>query len=239
MSLIKLCNPIFQYICFLKRDADNMAEVSYEEAKNTILSKLNNIQNNLKRETRLWRQYTSVKLSLLFFIDSIICESELTFSNEWDKNRLAYQEGELTGDMKFFESLELLLAEYTKDSDECLKLYYIFLGLGFSGAYSGSPEILEEFMDKIKKRLNYIAENKKTECVSSNALKNIDDRYLIRNNYFTGKNLTVFAILLFLIWFVFNTILFYNTAGNLQDNLEKVNSTLQLNNTKGEKCLLH
>ena len=112
MKLIELTDSIFQYICFLKRNECCEEEISFIKARQDITNMLDRINTTLLKETHLWRQYKRVKLSLLFFVDSMICELKPSFYKEWDKNRLAYEKKELTGDMIFFREIESLLNEY-------------------------------------------------------------------------------------------------------------------------------
>jgi type IV/VI secretion system ImpK/VasF family protein len=225
MNLIKLCDPIFQYICFLERNSDN-EEILFNKAVEDIASILESLNEAMTNNSTLSRQFKRVRLSLLFFIDSTICESGISFSAEWDKNRLAYREDELTGDRKFFNELEEVLHEYTLDADECLKIYYICLGLGYKGAYFDRPDKLEEFMQRIKHRIGSFISNTEIVEILKNESSGSDTRNLVSTTYFTRRNALLFLIILFTLWFAVNSFLYYKSVGHLSHNLRILNSHL-------------
>jgi type VI protein secretion system component VasF len=219
MTLIELCDEAFQYICFLKRNKNSKVKISFEKARNDIFDILNSMDSKLIVDSNLWRQYKRIKVSLLFFIDSIIYSSKISFAEEWNKDRLAYQQGVLTGDKKFFIELENMLSEYTTDADECLKFFYICLGLGFRGAYSDRPDILEKFMGRIKHRIYDFISNKGDSDITEN-YREIDCRYLLSTRWFTLQKLTMYFIFLLAAWLTFNTILYFGCVGRLSKDLD-------------------
>jgi type VI protein secretion system component VasF len=225
MNLIRLCEPIFQYICFLKRNSKEK-EILFKKAVNDINLILEEVNEKMINHSTLSRQFKRIRLSLLFFIDSIICESGILFSKEWDENRLAYREDELTGDSKFFHKLEEVLCEYTLDADECLKFYYICLGLGYKGAYSDRPDKLEDFMQRIKYRIgSFITDNGIVEIIK-NKNERPDTRSLVATVFFSRRNALLLFTIFFTIWLTVNSYLYYKSVGHLSNSLHALNSHL-------------
>jgi type VI protein secretion system component VasF len=92
----------------------------------------------------LGEQYRKVELPLIFFVDSMIAESALPFASKWNNNRLAFARNERAGDEKFFQLLDETLADTKETADERLAIFYICIGLGFTGGSGGSPEFLKK-----------------------------------------------------------------------------------------------
>lgn len=80
--------------------------------------------------------------TIVFFIDYVIKEGNFPFSRSWEPMAHAYQE--LSGDEKFFD----LLAEHLDDpnASDCLRVFYMLMGLGFDGCYKQDKEYVERRM---------------------------------------------------------------------------------------------
>src|SRR5207249_3023762 len=102
---------------------------------------------------RLASQLKKVELPLTFFVDSLIAESSLPFAAQWNQNRLAYDRNELAGDEKFFDLLDEDLKDQSEEASERLAVFYVCLGLGFSGIYFRQPELLRKNMLTIAPRI--------------------------------------------------------------------------------------
>ena len=97
-------------------------------------------------------------MPLIFFIDNIIFESQLSFSKDWP--RLAYKRNEMAGDEKFFVLLDEELRERstTPSLAERLAVYYTCLGLGFTGWHAGEPDVLRRYMRQLEPRVRAMVE---------------------------------------------------------------------------------
>jgi type VI protein secretion system component VasF len=78
-------------------------------------------------------------------------ESALPFAQKWSNNRLAYARNELAGDEKFFALLDETLAEKKEGTDERLAIFYICIGLGFTGG--NQPDFLKKKMEELAQRV--------------------------------------------------------------------------------------
>ena len=104
MTLLELCEPLFQYACRINQRAtlgDHPDPVQVEADVEGILTSM---RNKASKTAGLIEQYKRVELPLIFFIDNIIFESQLSFSKDWP--RLAYKRNEMAGDEKFFVLLD-------------------------------------------------------------------------------------------------------------------------------------
>ena len=106
MTLQELCEPLFLYICRMNRSARKGAAVSYRQARGEIEGLFSDMRSRAASEAGLSYEFEKVQMPLVFFVDSMIAESNLPFAQEWHENRLAYEHNELAGDEKFFDVLE-------------------------------------------------------------------------------------------------------------------------------------
>src|SRR5258705_3147547 len=176
MTLLQLTEPLFQHVCRLNRfsrragttksggsdttyislkpeapgaaasAAAKTASLDYTVARSEIKALFEDMMARAASDIRLSQQARKVELPLIFFVDSMISESNLPFAAQWNQNRLAYDRQELAGDEKFFDLLDETLKENGEDASERLALFYACIGLGFTGIYFKQPEFLRKAM---------------------------------------------------------------------------------------------
>src|SRR5688572_1286096 len=141
MTLLELTQPLFQYVCMLNLIARNPGgeDLAMQALLPAILQIFVDMAEQAVERDRHATQYRRMEMPLIFFVDSMIAESQLSLAPAWHKNRLAYERNELAGDEKFFDFLDETLAEKGSEADERLEVYYACLGLGFQGWYAGQP----------------------------------------------------------------------------------------------------
>src|SRR5947207_13817219 len=71
------------------------ANLDYTVARSEIKALFEDMAAKAASEVRLSQQYRKIELPLLFFVDSMISESKLSFASEWNQNRLAFERQEL------------------------------------------------------------------------------------------------------------------------------------------------
>src|SRR5690349_21509210 len=76
------------------------ASLDYTVARSEIKALFEDMMAKASSDARLMQQARKVELPLIFFVDSMICESTLSFAAEWNQNRLAFDRQELAGDEK-------------------------------------------------------------------------------------------------------------------------------------------
>src|SRR6185503_17508491 len=131
-------------------------------------------------DMRLSQQARKVELPLIFFVDSMISESTLPFAAQWNQNRLAYDRQELAGDEKFFDLLDESLKENGEEAAERLAVFYICIGLGFTGIYFKQPEFLRKTMLSIAPRVRHLVENHQTARMCPETYEGVDTRDLVQ-----------------------------------------------------------
>jgi type IV/VI secretion system ImpK/VasF family protein len=174
MTLIEICEPLFNYICRLNRLARSGQPSDYDIVRAEIKELLTKAADTSRENPGLSDQYKKVELSLIFFIDSVIAESTLPFASQWNSKRLAYERNELAGDEKFFDIIDENLAQQGSEADERLAVFYTCIGLGFTGWYQNQPEYLRKKMRQIAQRISNYVENDEYGPVTPDAYSHTD-----------------------------------------------------------------
>jgi type VI protein secretion system component VasF len=197
MTLFELTEPLFQYVCRLNRLArksgvaptgetvffsktapTRTASLDYTVVRNDLKAILEDMQQKAEKDFRLATQLQKVELALIFFMDSLIAESTLTFAAEWNKNRMAYERNELAGDEKFFDLLDADMKDSSEEASERLAVYYVCVGLGFTGIYFKQPELLRKTMLSIAPRIRRWLDADETARICTDAYEGVDTRDL-------------------------------------------------------------
>ena len=154
-SLLNHCDPLFQAVCRLNRIGrmNRGAAIEYTQARAEIEEHFEVLARTARGDLSLGEQYRKVELALIFFVDSMIAESALPFAQKWNNNRLAFARNERSGDEKFFQLLDETLQDPKPEADERLAIFYICIGLGFTGGSGGSAEFLKKKMIEIAPRV--------------------------------------------------------------------------------------
>ncbi|HAV64546.1 MAG TPA: hypothetical protein DCY13_19530 [Verrucomicrobiales bacterium] len=207
-GLLDICEPLFQYLCRLNRAGRIAAgakgstsgatalfkkseeggfapagprsmQLTCEQARSEILGILKDISRDAAGDYRLSEQFKEIELPLKFYIDSYISESQLPFAVEWNNNRLAYENNELAGDEKFFDLVEETLRDKSNEASERLAVYYLCLGLGFTGAFPNQVELLRKYMNDIAPRIQHLMDKDHLAQVCPEAYRGVDTTNLI------------------------------------------------------------
>ena len=155
------------------------ANLDYTVARSEVKALFEDMMSKSATDMRLSQQARKVELPLLFFVDSMISESSLPFAAEWNQNRLAYDRSELAGDEKFFDLLDETLKESGEDAAERLAVFYICIGLGFTGIYFKQPEFLRKTMLSIAPRIRHLIEADPNAKICPETYEGADTRNLI------------------------------------------------------------
>jgi type VI secretion system protein ImpK len=152
--------------------------IEYDSLRTEIVSLLDSINKRAQAEPLLALQARKLEMPITFFVDSIIAESNLHCAAQWHKNRIAYTHDELAGDEKFFDLLDETLDDSSPEATERLIIYYICIGLGFTGWYASQPEYLRRKMETIAKRIG-LEELERVAHICPEAYQYLDSRNLI------------------------------------------------------------
>ena len=118
MTLLDLCEPLFQYMARLSRLARMNRSVEMDQVRNDVNRLLADMRSGASGSDALMRQYENMELALVFFVDFLVKESGLSFSADWIE--LARERNELAGDEKFFDLLDETLTDPSEDARQRL-----------------------------------------------------------------------------------------------------------------------
>ena len=154
-SLIAHCDPLFQAVCRLNRIGriQRGSTIDYAQTRADLEENFEVLARIARGDISLGEQYRQVELALVCFVDSMLAESALPFAQKWNNNRLAFGRNERAGDEKFFQLLDETLQDTKEGADERLAIFYICIGLGFTGGSGGSTEFLKKKMLEIAPRV--------------------------------------------------------------------------------------
>ena len=85
MKLLELCEPIFQYVCLLNRSARRGANYSMQQVHAEIKNRFEQIKAKANTDPTLAGQYEQVERVLVFFVDFMVKESNLSFASDWQE----------------------------------------------------------------------------------------------------------------------------------------------------------
>ncbi|MDB6066616.1 MAG: type secretion system protein DotU family [Pedosphaera sp.] len=244
MTLLDLTEPLFQYVCRLNRVARKGAgsapsggtsfftkagtqtpkgpSVDYAVVRSEIKALLEDFMQKASSDMRLSSQSKKIELPLIFFVDSMIAESSLGIAQQWNQNRLAYDRNELAGDEKFFDLLEETLGDSSEDASERLAVYYICIGLGFTGIYFKQPEYLRKSMLTIAPRIRHLVETDQMARICPEAYTSVDTRDLVRppgdRMLLVGIIFICFSLSVFMTYFF----MYRNASQHLNSSLDQI-----------------
>jgi type IV/VI secretion system ImpK/VasF family protein len=175
-------------------------KIEFNTLKGTIRGQLESIIRNAQANPVLAQQVKKLEMATIFFVDSMIAESKLQCAAQWHQNRLAYEKDELAGDEKFFDLLEENLIDSSQEASERLVIFFVCLGLGFTGWYATQPEYLRKKMETITKRISGAMEPDQAARICPEAYQYLDTRNLIeRATIKIGAIALIFLALCFVV----------------------------------------
>lgn len=177
MTLVEVCEGLFQYVCRVNRSARKGVSPDQGQVRSDIKQLLSDAKAQATSE-RLGDQYDKIEVVLMGFADSMLKQSRLSWANQWQE--LAHERRELAMDEKFFDLLDENLRDKSEQATERLGVFYTCLGLGFTGWYTGQPEELRKKMREIASRLGSRMDIDKTARICQDAYEHVDKRNLFQ-----------------------------------------------------------
>jgi len=220
MTLLELCEPIFQYVCRLNRLARSGSTLEMDQIRNDIKKIFEAMNAEALNIAALTSQYEKVELPLLFFVDFMIKESELTFAYDWYE--LGRERNELAGDEKFFDLLDENLADTSDAATERLVIFYTCIGLGFTGVYTGQPENIQRLMSKISARVSRMIDADEKSYICPEAYENVDARDFVEppSTRLVGIGITLIGLIV--VWSIAYLCLLKWTLDDVSNSLDTI-----------------
>lgn len=223
-SLVHLCEPAFEYVCKVNRIARNHGQIDHAELRAEIQDILESIEAQAAKDPRLGELFQSVKLPLIFFMDSTIVRSGINCAEDWDEARLAFDYGHLSGDEDFFDMLEEIETDPGSDASECLAVFYTCIGLGFTGFYEDNTDFLKTKMEKIRPRIRKYIESDPNARISPECYEHTERSDLVEPPGSKLVGILIAFVGLFLVVFLSVFVLFDQAAGDLNRAVDFVSA---------------
>lgn len=222
MTLLELCEPLFQYVCRLLR----LARMGRTMEMNKVRSEVTRIFSDMKASAsisaELTTQYEKVELPLIFFIDFMVKESKLSFARDWLE--LGRERNELAGDEKFFDLLDVELADPSDAATQRLVIFYTCISLGFTGIYAGQPKNIQRLILRISARISDMMDADENSYICPEVYESVDSRDFIHP---PGKKLVVIGIVvtgLIIVWIIAYWCLFRSASREMEKSIETINT---------------
>lgn len=194
MTLVELCEPLFQYICRLSRSTRRGIRIEPATVRSEVKAILSDMKARAGSDRNLVSQFDKIELVLLFFVDFMVRECIRTGGGGGERwQELAAERKELAGDERFFDLLEETLKETGDAATERLAVFYSCMGLGFTGWYAGQPEYLRKKMLEISARTRGMMDTDPNSKICPEAYEHVNTSNFVET---PGKNLIGVGIVL-------------------------------------------
>lgn len=220
MTLLELCEPLFQYMCRLNRLARSGSDLEMDQVRNDIKKLFEAMKAESLNIAELTSQYEKIELPLLFFVDFTIKESKLKFAYDWYE--LGRERNELAGDEKFFDLLDENLEDTSNAATERLVIFYTCIGLGFTGVYTGQPESIKRLMSKISARISGMIDADQKSFICPEAYENVDARDFVEppSTRLVGIGITLIGLIV--VWSIAYFCLLKWTLDDVSNSLDTI-----------------
>jgi type VI protein secretion system component VasF len=223
MTLVEICEPLLQYVCRLNRLGRKGGRADFGVCRGEIKAIFADMRAKAEATPGMVGPYNDVELVLIFFVDSMILNSAL--GPGWKP--LSGERGELGFEEKFWDLLEDALKDPSDSATQRLAVFYVCVGLGFTGLYTGQPDYIRRKMLEISARLRGMIDADQAARICPDAYEGVDTRNLTQppNRSLTGMVIAMVALTLVLMvaWFE----MFRNANRELSGSLDTISHSEQ------------
>lgn len=238
MALVDVCEPIFQYVCYvnrLAREGGNISQGQVEAELETLLADVKAKAKANSATSAAWDE--KVEWALIAFSDFLVRESKLAWAGRW--RGLGPKRGNLVLDEQFFDLLEETLKESGDNAQQRLGVFYACLGLGFTGMYAGQPDkITTKVRDKMRELYARIGGNIGADSgqrICPSAYEKVDTRTLELSTRSWLLPMAVILVVLVVSLLAINVVVYKQNRGTLDSQVSAINQhTPSIIDTKGK-----
>jgi type VI protein secretion system component VasF len=221
-TLLDLCEPLFLYICRVNRSMRMTNGTRYQSAQ--VAAEVKSLLAKFERDSRgagLELQFHKVRMPLMFFVDHFVITSTLPFAGEW--KRLAHEKAEFAGDEKFFELLDADLADPDPAATERLMIFYVCLGLGFTGKLADNRTEIDSCLARTAARLGQSMDSDEAMRLCPDAYHHTLRRPIAEPVARPLLGIGLVAIVLVAVALALNIALYLTQTSQLRNALERFN----------------
>lgn len=190
MKLLEVCEPLFEHVCLLNRSARLGLAVEMHKTREEFEELFARMRRKAS-EANLESEYERVRLPLVYFVDFMIREGQLDFARQW--REMAHDENMFAGYEHFWDLLDETLADQSRGAAERLSVFYVCIGLGFTGINMGQPELLRKKMMEISSRIRSMIDNDEKARICPEAYEHTDTSDLVQP---PGRSIAVIVVAL-------------------------------------------
>lgn len=219
MKLLEACEPLLQYICRLNRSARKGVSLEVHQVRAEVEQLFNEVASRAAA-AGLSEQYEKIRIPLVYFVDFMVKESELDFARDWKE--MAADENLFGGDEAFWDELEETLADQSAAAKERLEVFYVMVGLGFTGFYTGQPEFLRKKMLEMSARFRPGARQTEAGKICPEAYEHVDTSDLIQPAGRSLIGIMVVLLVLVVVLVVGGSYLYLDGSREMRASLDTV-----------------
>jgi type IV/VI secretion system ImpK/VasF family protein len=220
MTLLELCDPLFQYICRFNRSARKGGHHDLHQVRQEVKAMLAEMKGKAASQPGMSTQFEKIDIVLMFFVDFMIKSSPISNAGEWQE--LAFERKELAGDEKFFDLLEETLADRSEQANERLSIFYTCMGLGFTGWYTGQPEYLRKKMLECSTRIRGLIDTDQSSRICPESYENVDTSDLVQPPSASLVGIGIALLGLIIVLFIANAYMYRSSSSELTKALDGI-----------------
>jgi len=183
-TLNEICEPLFQYVCRLNRLGRKGGKTDSGIVRTEIRQIFGDMRQRAEATPGMVGPYDRIEKVLMYFVDSLVLNSQLNFSPPWkpfsaDPRQLGINETPNLGfEETFWDLLDETLRDPSEQATQSLGVFYVCVGLGFTGLFADQPEYRRRKMLEISARLRQSIDADMAAQICPEAYQNVDARDL-------------------------------------------------------------
>lgn len=219
-TLVEVCEPLFQYVCRLNRLGRKGGRSDWGIVRSELKAIFAEMRQKAEQTPGLAGPYGEAEQVLVFFTDSMILNSKLPPG--WKP--ISHELGELGFEEKFWDLLEDALKDPSESATMRLAVFYVCIGLGFTGLYTGQPDYIRRKMLEISARMRGMIDADQAARICPDAYENVDTRNLTLppNRSLTG--LMIVLVVMVGVLMVAYVQLFRDASKQLTGSLQEISA---------------
>ncbi|MDX2132095.1 MAG: DotU family type IV/VI secretion system protein [Planctomycetota bacterium] len=220
-TLVEICEPLFQYVCRLNRLGRKGGRTDYGIVRSELKAIFADMRTKAEQTPGLAGPYGEAERVLIFFTDSMILNSRLPPG--WKP--ISHELGELGFEEKFWDLLDDTMRDPSDSATQRLAVYYVCIGLGFTGLYTGQPDYIRRKMLEIAARMRGMIDADQLARICPDAYENVDTRNLTLPPNRSLMSLVIVLVVMVGVLLVAYVELFRNASRGLRDSLEAITTS--------------
>ncbi|MBX3382440.1 MAG: DotU family type IV/VI secretion system protein [Phycisphaeraceae bacterium] len=216
MTLVDICEPVFQYVCRLNRLSRKGGRQDWGLIRGEIVAIVSEVKSKAESAgyASVWDR---ADLVLTYFIDSMILSSRIGQQGGWKP--LSHERGKLGFEEEFWELLEDALKDPSDQATQLLGVFYVCIGLGFTGYYTGQPDYIKRKQLEVSSRLRGMVDADMAARICPDAYENVDTRNLTQPPNRSLAGLAILAVGLLIVVLVSYVFFFKHASQELDKSL--------------------